>query len=71
VAEEEIYKEVKKAVNRIEEMKPFIFTHPVLVEIRFKRVVQALKAKIRRKGWRFAGVKRIRTKLPSMLDWKC
>lgn len=71
VAEEEIYKEVKKAVNRIEEMKPFTFTHPVLVEIRFKRVVQALKARIRRKGWRFTGVKRIRTKLPSMLDWKC
>ncbi len=71
VAEEEIYEGVGKAVERINEMKPFTFTHPALVEIRFKRVVQALKARIRRRGWRFAGVKRIQTKLPNMMDWQC
>ena len=71
VAEEEIYSGVRIAVERIAEMKPFAFDHPARVEIRFKKIIQALKARIRRHGWRLTGPKTIRTTLSSMLDWRC
>lgn len=71
VAQDEIYAGVRKAVERIEEMKPFTFDKPALVEIQFKKVIQALKARVRRRGWRLGGAKTIRTSLTSMLDWRC
>jgi len=71
VAEEEIYQTVVRAVKRINKMKPFTFEHPVLVEIQFKKIIQLLKAWIRRKGWAIAGMKTLRTSLPGMLRWKC
>lgn len=71
VAEEEIYASIRQAIERITEMKLFTFDHPVQVEIRFKKVTQALKARIRRRGSRMAGAKTIRTTLSSMLDWRC
>lgn len=71
VVTQEIYDGVRKAVDRIDEMKPFTFPHPVFIEIRFKCFVQALKARIGRQGWQFTGIKRLQTKLPSMLDWRC
>jgi D-amino peptidase len=71
VAEDEIYNGVRQAVKRIEEMKPFVFDHPIRIEIRFKKIVQTLKARVRRRGSRLCGMKTIRTALPSMLDWRC
>lgn len=71
VAEEEIYAGVKLAVERINEMKPFTFDHPAQAEIQFKKIVQALKARIRRQGWRYAGAKKLKASLSSMVDWRC
>jgi len=71
VAEEEIYQTVRRAVVRRKEMQPFTFTHPVRVEIEFKKCKQAAKALVRRQGWRLTGVKSIRTELSTMLDWRC
>lgn len=71
VAEDEIYNGVKKAMRRIEDMRFFVFDHPVIVEICFKKITQALKARIRRKGWRLCGVKRLRGTLSNMLEWRC
>ena len=71
VAEDEIYNGIKKAISRIEDMRPFVFDHPAIIEIRFKKVVQALKARVRRKGWRLFGMKRLRGMLPNMLEWRC
>ncbi|MDF1552150.1 MAG: M55 family metallopeptidase [Deferrisomatales bacterium] len=71
VAEEEIYTGVRKAVERIGEMQPLVFEKPVRVEIEFKRVVQAVKARVRRPGWRLASLRTIRGTLPSMLEWRC
>ncbi len=71
VAAAEIYVGVKRAVDRIDDMKPFTFRCPAQVEIQFKKPIQALKARIRRKGWRLAGPRTLRATLPSMLDWSC
>jgi D-amino peptidase len=71
VAEEEIYQVVRNAVERIEEKKPFTFEHPVQIEIQFKKIIQLVKARIRRKGWSIAGVKTISVSLSSMLQWQC
>lgn len=71
VAEEEIYTKVGKAVQDIDKMRSFTFERPALVEIRFKRMIQALKARIRRQGWRFCGIKQISAELPNMLEWRC
>lgn len=70
-AQEEIYNGVQKAVRRLPEMKPFVFDKPVRLEIQFKKPLQAVKARIRRSGWKMSGPRTIKTKLPSMLDWKC
>jgi D-amino peptidase len=70
-AEEEIHSGVCRAVERMEEMRPFTFPHPIAVEIRFKKVSQALKARIRRKDAYFAGLKTLRISLSSMVDWQC
>ncbi|MGD8388293.1 MAG: M55 family metallopeptidase [Desulfobacteraceae bacterium] len=71
VAVEEIYEGVSRALGRIHEMKPFTFRRPPRVEIHFKKPIQALKARIRRKGWRLAGPLTLRATLPSMLEWQC
>ena len=69
VAEEEIYLSVRRAVDRIGEMKPFTFVHPLKVEIEFKKISQAVKVVVRRKGWRFAGKKKLVARLESLGDW--
>lgn len=71
VAEEEIFQKVGRAVGRLAEMQPLVFSHPVALEFEFKRPFQALKARIRRKGWRFVGATRLRTELASMVDFRC
>lgn len=71
MVQEEIYRAVYRAVERLSEMKPFTFKHPVMVEIEFKKCIQGLKARIRRQGWKFSGLNRLQTELPSMLEWRC
>lgn len=71
VAEEEIYAGVQTAVVRLAEMQPLAFEKPVKVEIEFKRIVQALKTRIRRPGWRLAGPRTVRGTLKNMLEWRC
>ena len=71
VAENEIYTNVKRAVERIEQMKPFMFEDPITVEIQFKKAIQALKARIRRPDWHLVGPRTIRATLQSMLKWQC
>ena len=71
VTETEIYKLVSLAVERIAEKKTFAFAHPVQIEIQFERVVQCLKARIRRQGWSVSSAKKLKASLPNMLQWKC
>jgi D-amino peptidase len=71
VVEEDIYHAVQRAVGRRGEMKPFCFSRPMQMEIEFKKCLQAVKARIRRKGWSFSGILKVRTTLDSMLDWRC
>ena len=71
VVEHEIYEGVGKALARMGDMKPFVFQKPINIEIRFKKVLQALKARIRRKGWRFSKYKTLGTTLSNMTEWKC
>jgi D-amino peptidase len=71
VAETEIYHYVLRAVGRIGEMKPFTFPSPLQVEIHFKKVTQALKARIRRKGWHLVGLRTLKVTMSDMLQWKC
>ncbi len=70
-AVEEIYQGVSRAVARIDEMKPFTFPGPVEMEFRFKRLLQAFKARIRRKGWRFTGPYAIRRTFDNLKEWSC
>jgi len=71
VVEEEIYQSVHRVVERMDEMNPFSFDQPVEIEIEFKKVHQALKASIRRPGWRFCGWTCLKKELDTMLDWRC
>jgi D-amino peptidase len=68
-AVEEIYDGVRRALSHMDQMRPLMFPAPVEVEIRFKRVLQACKARIRRKGWRLAGPLTIRRTFESLRDW--
>jgi len=70
-AEEEIYQGVRRAVSRIEEMKNFTFDLPAMVELRLKRVLQACKARIRRRGWTMAGPRAIRRTFETLTEWSC
>ena len=70
-AVEEIYQGVCRAVARIKEMSPFAIPAPAVVEIRFKHVLQALNARLRRPGWRFSGPLTLRKTLTSLADWSC
>jgi len=71
VAEKEIYEAVCRAVGRLDEMKPFTFLSPVMIEIVFKSYLQWMKARISRQEWKFSGLKSIKTELNSILDWRC
>lgn len=71
VAEEEIYQATQRAVARLGEMQPLVFPHPVALEIEFKKPLQVLKARIRRRGWKYAGGTKLATELGSMLDFRC
>ena len=70
-AADEIYRAAQCAYSRRQEMRPFVFDYPVTIEIQFKKFVQALKARIRRKGWKFSGFSSLKADLDSMLDWRC
>jgi D-amino peptidase len=60
---------VRAAVGRLAEMKPLAFTPPLAMELRFKRMKQALCTRLRHKGWRLTGLHtRCRT-LATMKDW--
>ena len=71
VAEDEIYQKVLQAVRNMDKMKPFVFDHPVQIEIRFRKMAQVVKARIRRTGWSFAGPLTLKTALGNMLEWRC
>lgn len=71
VAQDEIYRKVQLAVAGRGAMKCFKFEKPVRIEIVFKSCFRSLKARFRRVGWRFSGLRSISTKLDSMLDWRC
>lgn len=70
-AAEEIYEGVRRAAARLAEMKTFTFPPPIRMELRFKHLLQACKARIRRRGWRFAGPRAIRRTLGSLQEWNC
>jgi len=70
-AVEEIHRGVRRAVARIKEMQPFSTPSPATVEICFKHLHQAVKARLRRRGWRLAGPKTLRANLPTMAHWCC
>jgi len=71
IAEEEIYRRVHRAVERLDAMQPFTFSNPIEIEIEFKRFIQALKARIRRPGWKYVDRKCLRGKLGSMEEFRC
>ena len=71
VVEDEIYKSVKRAVVHLDEIDIFTFKHPIVVKIRFRRIIQALKFKIRSQGWRFSDVWTLEAELISMCTWRC
>jgi D-amino peptidase len=70
-AAEEIGAGVRRAVERLGEMQPFRFESPVEVEIRYKRLHQALKARILRRTWRLAGAMTLRRTFENFRDWSC
>jgi D-amino peptidase len=59
----------RRAVQRLGEMKPLTFPSPIRVEIRFKRLLQAAKARLRRRGWRLSGPLTIRRTLEDLQQW--
>lgn len=71
VAEKEIYSGVSRAIIRLSEMKPFTFSHPVMVEIHYKKMIQTIKAKIKRPDWQIKNIRTIKKKLNSMIEWQC
>jgi D-amino peptidase len=71
VVEEEIHKAVTQAVERLPEMRPFAFDLPARLEIQFMTVLQAVKARIRRRTWHLAGPRTLRTTVSTMRDWRC
>lgn len=71
VVEEEIYQNVKSAVSELCRMEKYLFAKPINIEIRFKKVLKALKARVRRSGWHFAGYNSIMRDHSSMLEWRC
>jgi D-amino peptidase len=70
-AAEEIHQAVRLAASRLAEMKPFTFPPPIRMELRCKHVLQACKGRLRRKGWRLAGLRALRRTLANMREWNC
>ena len=70
-AAEEIYDGVRRAVAQIDRMKCFTFDLPADVELRLKRVRQACKARIRRKGWKLTGLRSLRRTFETLTEWSC
>ena len=66
---EAIYTGIRRAVGRLGEMKPFAFPAPLEMELRFKRVSQAVKARLRWPGWRLAGPHTIRRRFDDLSGW--
>lgn len=71
VVEDEIYRTVQMAVTGRESMKCYTFGKPIRIEIIFKSWLKSLKARIRREGWKFSGLRSITARLDSILDWRC
>jgi D-amino peptidase len=69
--EDEIFAKVRASVSRLGTMECFRFKNPVTMEIDFRSVFQALKARVRREGWRMKGARTISADLQSMTDWGC
>ena len=70
-AADEIGAGVRRAVERLGEMQPLRFDPPVELQIRYKRVHQAMKARILRTGWRFAGAMTLRRTFEDLREWRC
>lgn len=68
-AQEDVYAGVQRAVARLDDMKTFAFPAPIEVEVRFKHLLQAAKARIRRPHWRFAGPYTLRRTFETLIDW--
>ena len=68
---DEIYREVGRAVSRLHEMRPFTFDSPVEMELCYRGLLQACRGRLRRRGWRFAGPRKLRRRLDSMSQWRC
>jgi D-amino peptidase len=68
---DEIFACVQAAVSRLETMECFRLKNPVTMEIVFRSIFQALKARVRREGWRLKGARTISVELHSMVDWRC
>jgi len=66
---EEIYAAVRRAAERAGEIDPFTFETPGVMEIRFKRLHQAAKARIGRRGWHLAGAYTLRRRFDNLADW--
>ncbi|WP_244151880.1 M55 family metallopeptidase [Malonomonas rubra] len=70
-AENEIYQRVTDSVNKLESMQAFKFAKPITIEIRFKKIFKAFKARVKRSGWRYSGFSSIMREHSSMLEWRC
>ncbi len=68
-AVDEIYEGVGRAVGRLAEMQPFTFALPGELEIRFRSVPLALKARLRRPDWHLAGLRTLRRTFETLKDW--
>ena len=51
-AAQEINQRVQVALGRLEEMQPFLFAEPAVVEIRYKRLEDAQAAERAKQGWK-------------------
>jgi D-amino peptidase len=71
IVEEEIYAAVKRAVARVDTMKPFHFAKPITIDLCFQCPLQALKARIIRKKWNFRKHNTLRGRINNMLEWQC
>ncbi len=69
VAADAIYDGVRRAVERLGQMKPLNLGRDLEVEIRFKHVLGAWKARLGRRGWHMAGLRSIRRRLASAAEW--
>jgi len=62
-AVERIARGVRAAVDRLSSMQPFALPTPADVVLRFRHPLQALKARLRRRGWRLAGSHALATRV--------